>query len=241
MRAAGFGADDDPCTRRDDLAHLYADLPVEVAAPELPDIPDRRLLLTDFGAVGDGVTDNTQSFSRAISALAKQGGGHLVVPSGIFLTGPLSLKDRMDLHLEHGAVILFTPDKSAYVRSGSPDKTVPCLSVSSRKDVSITGEGILDGNGAQWRVVKRNKVSDVEWQALLRRGGTVSADGSLWYPFGLNGLPDIAPTAQDQEKMRTHLVRFSGCERVLVQGVTLQQSPKFHLVPQRCTDVVVDE
>jgi polygalacturonase len=71
-------------------------------------------------------------------------------------------------------------------------------------------------------------------------GGTVTPKGDLWYPFNLHHFADIADTYEAQEKMRTHLVRFTDCERVLVQGVTLQNSPKFHFVPQRCKDVIVD-
>ncbi|MBR1576491.1 MAG: glycoside hydrolase family 28 protein [Bacteroidales bacterium] len=216
---------------------LYKDLPVPLPEPELPAIPDRTVSLGDYGAVGDGITDNTAAFEKAVASLTRQGGGHLVVPAGIFLTGPIVLKDRIDLHLERNAMILLSPDKTAHLSKG---KVVPGISASKRKDVSITGEGIIDGNGQWWRGVKRGKVSDVEWNAFLRMGGTVSVDGKLWYPFGLDAYPDIAGTAEAQEKMRVHMVRFMDCERVLVQGVTLQNSPKFHLIPQRCEDVVVE-
>ena len=105
--------------------------------------------------------------------------------------------------------------------------------------MSITGEGIIDGNGEWWRGVKRGKVSDVEWADFNRMGGTQAEDGTLWYPFNLKHLPNIAEDYQAQEKMRTHMVRFTDCDRVLVSGVTLQNSPKFHLVPQRCRNVSI--
>ena len=216
---------------------LYKDLPVSLSEPACPSIPALTVTLTDFGAVGDGISDNTAAFEKAVAALTKRGGGHLVVPAGIFLTGPIVLKDRIDLHLERGAMILLSPDKTAHLRNG---KVVPGISASKRTDVSITGEGIIDGNGEWWRGVKRGKVSDLEWDAFLRMGGTVTEDGSLWYPFDLKAFPNIAETFQEQEKLRTHLVRFTDCERVRVQGVTLQNAPKFHLVPQRCRDVVID-
>ncbi len=224
-------------TRAGDYESLYRGLPVELSEPAPPSIPALTLSLTAFGGVGDGITDNTVAFERAIAALTKQGGGHLVVPAGVFLTGPIVLKDRIDLHLERNAMILLSPDKLAHLQKG---KVVPGISASKRTDVSITGSGIIDGNGEWWRGVKRGKVSDVEWSAFRRMGGTVTEDGSLWYPFDLKAFPNIAETAADQEKMRTHLVRFTDCERVLVQGVTLQNAPKFHLVPQRCSQVIVD-
>jgi len=216
---------------------LYRNLPVALTEPAAPVIPALTVNLLDFGAVGDGIADNTAAFEKAIAALNKQGGGRLVVPAGIFLTGPIVLKDRMDLHLERGAMILLTPDKRAHLRGG---KVVPGISASKRKDLIISGEGIIDGNGEWWRGVKRGKVSDVEWNAFRRMGGTVTQDGSLWYPFGLNAFPNIAESEMAQEKMRTHLVRFTDCERVRVQGVTIQNAPKFHLVPQRCSQVIID-
>ena len=215
----------------------YRNLPVPMEEPQLPAIPDNALSLTEFGAVPDGVTDNTEAFAKAVAALAKQGGGHLVVPAGIWLTGPITLKDHIDLHLERNAMILLTPDREKHLKDG---KAQPGINASKRTDISITGEGIIDGNGEWWRGVKRSKVSDTEWNAYRRMGGTVTPKGDLWYPFDLDHYGNIADSYEAQEKMRTHLVRFTDCERVLVQGVTLQNSPKFHFVPQRCREVIID-
>lgn len=206
-------------------------------AQEPARIPDNSVCIMDYGAVADGITLNTDAFDKAIKALVKKGGGHLVVPEGLFLCGPIVLKDNIDLHLERGAFLLFSPDKADFLVDG---KVKPCISASKRHDVSISGEGIIDGNGEWWRAVKRGKVSDTEWADFKFMGGTVTSDGTLWYPFGLKHFADIADDYKVQEKMRTHLIRFTDCERVTVTGVTLQNSPKFHLVPQRCTDVLIE-
>ncbi len=196
-----------------------------------------RVSLADFGGVGDGVTSNTEAIAKAIAKLDKAGGGSLVIPEGIWLTGPVVLKNCIDLHLERGAVLLFSPDKREYLSGNS---IRPCISASKRHDVSITGEGIIDGNGEWWRPVKRGKVSDVEWNDYKFMGGTVTDDGKLWYAFDLKHYENIAEDPKVQEKMRTHLVRFTDCKGVTVRGVTLMNSPKFHLVPQRCTDVLIE-
>ncbi len=223
------------------LSFVYMALSLGVlssfAQPAIVHIPDNQVNLRDFGAVADGSALNTQAFEKAVSALNKKGGGHLVVPEGLYLTGPITLKDGIDLHLERGAVILFSPDKKLYLKG---DSVRPCISASKRHDVSISGEGIIDGNGAWWRPVKRSKVSDVEWKDYLSKGGTVSEDGSLWYAYDLKAYDNIAADAKTQEKMRTHMVRFTDCERVSVTGVTLQNAPKFHLVPSRCKDVTIE-
>lgn len=223
--------------RGGDYAAYYKDLPIALEQPSAPVIPALTVSLADFGGVGDGITSNTEAFAKAISALNKQGGGHLVVPPGIWLTGPISFKDRIDLHLERGALILFSPDKKEFL--DDKGKIKPGITASKRTDISITGEGIIDGNGEWWRAVKRGKVSDVEWKDYKALGGTETDGGKLWYPFNLKHFENIAGDLKAQEKMRTHLIRFTDCERVLVEGVTVQNSPKFHIVPTRCKDVIL--
>ena len=138
--------------------------------PDEAQIPDRTVSILDYGAQADGATLNTEAFRKAIDGLAKLGGGHVIVPEGLFLTGPVVLKDGVDLHLERGAVVMLSPDKADFLNG---DSIRPGISASKRHDVSITGEGIIDGSGAWWRAVKRSKVSDTEWKEFLKMGGTV--------------------------------------------------------------------
>lgn len=228
---------------QNNYSQYYQNLPKPMPVVQAPTIPSNKVNLKDFGAVGDGLTMNTEAFSKAISALNKQGGGHLVVPAGVWLTGLISLKDNIDLHLERNALIVFSPDKTDHIPvvNGKLDsKAKPCITASKRKNISITGEGIIDGNGEYWRPVKRAKVSDVEWNQYKAMGGTITEQGDLWYPYNLKYLPNVADNYDAQEKMRTHLVRFTDCENVMIQDITLRNSPKFHFVPQRCTNVIVD-
>ena len=226
-----------------DYGKCYQNLPVKMAQPLAPEISDYSVNIKDFGGVGDGLTLNTEAFAKAIKALDNKGGGHLVVPEGVWLTGLISLKDNIDLHLEKNAILMATPDRTQHfkVKDGVKDKKCsPLISASKRKNVSITGEGTIDGNGAMWRPVKRSKVSDVEWKEFTGMGGTQTEGGKLWFPFNLKHFENLAATPEAQEAMRTHLIRFTDCDRVLVSGVTIQNSPKFHLIPTRCTNVIVD-
>lgn len=144
----------------------------------------------------------------------------MVVPAGIWMTGLISLKDNMDLHIEKNAVIMASADKELFFKEKDgkkESKATPLINASKRKNISITGEGTIDGNGALWRPVKRSKVSDVEWKEFLYMGGTVSKDGQLWYPFNLKKHANTAETAEAQEKQRTHLIRFTDCENVLIK------------------------
>ena len=140
-------------------------------------------------------------------------------------------------------MILLSPDKKDHFKTEdgvTDNKPTPGINASNRKNISITGEGTIDGNGKWWRAVKRSKVSDAEWNQFKLMGGTISANGELWYPYNLKNFDNIANSAEAQENMRTHLIRFTSCENVLIQGVTIQNSPKFHIVPQRCNNVIID-
>src|SRR5579872_3712783 len=86
-------------------AHQTKSAAQEEITAALPVIPAARFKLTDFGAVGDGKTLNTAAFEKSIAAIKEAGGGHLVVPAGIYKTLPFKLVSRMDLHLDPGAVI----------------------------------------------------------------------------------------------------------------------------------------
>ena len=150
-----------------DYGKYYQNLPVKMQQPTAPEISDYSVNIKDFGGVGDGLTLNTDAFAKAVKALDNKGGGHLIVPEGVWLTGLISLKDNIDLHLEKNAILLATPDRTQHfkVKDGVKDKKPsPLISASKRKNISITGEGIIDGNGCVWRPVKRSKVSDVEWR-----------------------------------------------------------------------------
>lgn len=226
----------------DDYDEFYKDLPTKVKKVVEVEIPDYEVNLKDCGGVGDGVTLNTVAFQKGISRLTKQGGGKLIVPQGVWLTGPIMMKDNIELHLEKNAIIYFSPDKSLYVdEDGKSSRVNPCIRASKRTNIAITGDGIIDGNGSQWRPVKRSKMSDVEWKQYLEMGGQVTENGDLWYPWQMkSGYPDIAATPKEQESMRNDLVRFTDCKNVLVEGVTIQNSPRFHLHPCYCENVIID-
>ena len=228
--------------KAEDYKKYYQDMPVELRQVTAVAIPENTVTLTDFGGVGDGVTLNTEAFRKAISALTKKGGGRLVVPQGVWLTGPIQLKDNIDLHITRNAIVLFSPDKSLFVdKDGKSSRCDAGIKASKRKNIAITGEGIVDGNGAQWRPVKRGKVSHVEWKRFKEIGGVERGNGQLWYPWDVKaGYPNIAETPEQQEKMRQDLVRLTDCENVLIKGVTFQNSPRFHVHPCNSRNVIID-
>ena len=135
----------------------------EIFAPKFPDF---TVNILDFGAKGDGRTLCTEAFAAAIEKLSKEGGGKLLVPPGVWFTGPITLKSNINLHLEVGAVIQFSGDDSLYSiikTSFEGLDTYRCqspLSAINETNIAITGNGVIDGNGQFWRPVKRAKVTD---------------------------------------------------------------------------------
>ena len=231
----------------------YTNLPCAVEHVWPVVIPDYTVTLTDFGAVGDGVTDCSEAFAAAIKQLKKQGGGHLLVPDGKWLTGPIKLISNFDLHLADNATIVFSPNKELYVQPSDTlrDGSKKCYALihgSKLENVAITGHGTIDGQGIFWRPVKQKKVSEEIWNNLLEMGGKVTADGNsknwkVWYPFNLNkelNVPNIASDAITQEKMRPHLVNITDSKNVLIENIHLLNSPKFHLVPTRIQNLIID-
>lgn len=112
--------------------------------------------IEQFGAVGDGVTNNTDAISRTIETCTQQGGGTIYVPAGIFVTGAIELKSNIHLYLEAGAELFFTSDLAQYPMISSNwegvkrDVYMPCIYAHDAKNIAITGFGTLNGNGAFW-------------------------------------------------------------------------------------------
>jgi polygalacturonase len=210
------------------LSWYIANAPFPMPPIAQPQFPQRDFHLIDYGASGNGQTLNTAAFREAIKACAAAGGGHVIVPLGTWLTGPIELLSHVDLHLEAGAFIQFTKDHAQY--SAGNGNTLSPVYAHDCDDVAITGEGILDGAGDSWRPVKREKMTPGQWQALLQSGGALSADGKIWWP----------DQAQLQHDRRPYMVFFQKCRRILISGVTLRNSPKFVFYPQHCTDLTLD-
>lgn len=238
-----------------EMAQYIKDAPFTMNVPELPRIPAYTDSITAHGAVGDGETLNTKAIQQTIDNCADKGGGTVIIPSGLWLMAPIELKSNIDLHLAEGAVLLFTKDHSQFplIGKGSSYSVMSPVYGYKLHDVAITGSGIINGNGESWRPVKKVKTTDAQWKALVKSGGAVSSDGTMWWPSedAMNGEDYLKKlkkkgksiTADDylpaRDFMRPYMVLLVGCKRVLIDGPTFMNSPKFGFVPKGCTDLVV--
>jgi polygalacturonase len=122
-------------------------LTASAQTPALPDIPTNTYSVVQLGAVGDGHTLNTAAIQNAIATVGATG-GTLVFPAGKYLTGPFTLTNRLNLHLDRDAVILISDDLDAHPVAGK--RYVDCIYAADGHDIAITGDGTIDGQGAAW-------------------------------------------------------------------------------------------
>lgn len=225
-----------------DYSHYYKGLPIEIKQVTPITFPDRSASITAHGAKGDGVTLCTAAIQQTIDSLSALGGGRVEIPMGVWLTGPIELKDNINLSLDKNAILYFSPDKALYVdNKPKASRVKACITATRCTNIGITGSGMIDGNGAQWRPVKRGKVSNVEWNDYKDMGGVERDNGSLWYPWQLkSGYADVDATPEKQEKRRNDLVRLFYCENILLEGVTFQNAPKFHVHPFNSRNIIMD-
>ncbi len=215
-----------------------------------PSFRKDTLNIQKLGAKPDGVTLNTQTINNAINTISQKGGGVVLIPKGIWLTGPIELKSNVNLHIQKSAIVLFTGDKSQYAliegsyegkkaaRNQSP------ISATGVENVAITGKGIIDGNGDVWRAVNKAQLTEGQWKEKVASGGVVRADGKAWYPSeqflkaSVEGKSMLltdgkkpADFADMKDFLRPNLLVLTQCKKVLIDGVTFQNSPAWCLHP----------
>jgi polygalacturonase len=214
--------------------------------------------ISNFGAKGDGQFLNSEAIDKAITTISQRGGGVVLVPAGLWLTGPIEMKNNVNLHVSREAILLFSDKFEDYKLVESNWEGQPAwrnqnpISGKNLENIAITGKGIIDGNGGVWRMVKRNKMTDSQWKKLLASGGVVDEKAKIWYPTegSLKGALEnrsgtIKPgvTKEDfldvKDFLRPNLLVFTQCKRVLIEGVTIQNSAAWNLHPLMCEDVIL--
>ena len=212
-----------------------------------------------YGAVADGVTLNTKAINAAIDDCSRKGGGVVLVPQGLWLTGPIVMKSNVNLHTDRAAILQFSSDKDQYpIIAGNWEghPAARCQSPISGNDlvnIAITGSGIIDGNGDAWRWIAKDRLTEGEWKHKVASGGVVTGDGKTWFPSekSLKGYrtkdagwlkPGMSPAdfGDIRDFLRPNLLVLSNCKKVLLAEATFQNSPAWCLHTLLCEDLSVD-
>ena len=197
-----------------------------------PVFPDSDFIITNYGAVGDGITDCTNAFKDAISACNQAGGGRVVVPEGTFLTGAIHLQSNVNLYVSKNALIRFSQDYSdylpiVYTRFEGTEcyNYSPPIYAFEQENIAITGQGTINGGG----------------------------DNSHWWPWTSTGSGDVSNLRQQAENgvpvenriygqghyLRPNMIQPYRCKNILIDSVTILNSPMWHIHPVLCENITV--
>ena len=239
---------------------IYENLPFDMPRVEQPSFPAYEVNITAFGAKSGGVVLNTEAINNAIKDVNAKGGGKVIIPEGLWLSGPIEILSNVNLYTEKNALVLFTGDFEAYPiieTSFEGLETRRCqspISARNAENIAITGHGVFDGAGDAWRPVKKEKLTDRQWNNLLKSGGVVDAAGKIWYPTAgaLKGAmatkefnnPEGIKTDEEWSEIRPWLrpvlLSFAKCKKVLLEDVTFKNSPNWCLHPLSCESITIN-
>ncbi len=225
----GLGACAGPQGETDDLPEGVRRVLANIKVPEFR---DADYDITAFGAMADSTVDSREAINNAITRCSDDGGGRVLVPAGTYAcNGPIVLKSNVNLHLAEGAVILFSPDPKDYL---PPVLTVwegtelfnysPLVYAYHCNNIALTGKGTLNGRAKNGFARFRPQRS--EMQSTLRQ-------------MGIDQVPVYKRCFGEQSIMPPSMVQPFGCKNVLIEGVTLLDSPYWVIHPVFCDNVTV--
>jgi polygalacturonase len=199
-----------------------------------PIFPDKNYTVTSFGAVADGKTDCTIAFKNAIEKCSKDGGGKVIVPAGTFLTGAIHLKNGVNLYISKDAVVKFSTDPSKYLPLVyTRFEGVECMNYSpliyayEQKNIAITGEGILDGQGSKESWWKWKETGKPAREKLVQ--------------MGENNVPVSERIFGEGSYLRPVFFQPYKCKNILVEGVTFKNSSMWFLNPVLSKNITINK
>jgi polygalacturonase len=197
-----------------------------------PVFADKDFVITQYGAKGDGDFDCTEAFRKAIAACSEAGGGRVVVPAGTYLTGAIHLKSHVNLHLMKDAIVSFFTSPEDYLPMVyTRFEGTECMNYSplvyayEQENIAITGSGTLDGNAGitnwwRWKWTQKDDVTALCEQAEQQ----VPVENRMY---------------GDGHKLRPNMIQPYRCKSILIEGVTIKNSPMWHIHPVLSRNITV--
>ncbi len=212
----------------------WAQLPGILSRIKPPTFPNRDFNIKDYGAVSGAQADCTDAIRQAIAACNAAGGGRVVVPAGVFLTGAVHLKSNVNLHISEGATLKFIPDPAKYLPAVfTRFEGTECMNYSpliyafEQENLAITGKGVLDGSASleNWWAWKRSEKGAASIRRLL--------------DFNDRGVPVEQRVFGAEYQLRPNFIQPYRSRNILIEGVTINNSPMWEIHPVLCSNVTV--
>jgi len=218
----------------------WKSLPEILSRIKAPEFPARDFVITDHGAVADGSNDCTAAIAKTIDACHAAGGGRVIIPDGVFLTGAIHLKSNVNLHLADGATLKFSTNPAQYLPvvftrwEGVESMNYSAFIYSfEQENIAVTGKGVLDGSA-----------SDQNWWAWTRSGpnrepAPARHSRDILNDMGERGVPVAQRVFGQGHFLRPNFIQPYRCRNVLIEDVTIRNSPMWELHPVLCSNVTV--
>ena len=188
-----------------------------LARIKAPSFPDKTFSITEFGAVADSISDCKPAFDKAIEACKNAGGGKVIVPAGVYyVDGPIHLESNLNLHLEKDAILRFSSNPKSYPQVlSSWEGTLlynysPFIYAYKKENIAITGEGSIDGEASE---------TFAKWNEIQKD------DQMLSRQMNHSNIPLEERQFGEGHFLRPHLIQLFDCKNILVQDVTIKDSP----------------
>ena len=216
--------------------------PQILASIKVPVFPKRELAITKYGAKPGTQNDSTSAIAAAIDACSTAGGGRVVVSSGEFSTGAIHLKSNVDLHLAKGATLKFSADPKKYPIVLTRWEGMELMSFSAfiyaygQQNIAITGEGTLDGGADAEHWWPWHGSADHGWKPSMPNQKDARA---ALYKMMQDGVTAKDRVFGEGSYLRPNFIQPFACKNVLVEGVSIVNSPMWEIHPVLSENVTV--
>ena len=208
-----------------------------------PRFPNRTFYLERFGAKGDGRTDCTGAFRRAINQCTKAGGGKVIVGPGTYLTGAIHLKSNVNLEVQKGATIKFSQNPKDYLpvvfsrwEGVELFNYSPFIYAFGQQNIAITGKGTLNGQSDKEHWWPWNGRPAYGWKEGM---SNQRPDRTALFTMAEKGVPVRDRVFGEGHYLRPQFIQPYRCQNLLIDGVTIQNSPMWEIHPVLCRNVIV--
>jgi polygalacturonase len=217
------------------IKEVVVEAPFEMPTIKIPDFSNcKKLSIIDFGAIKGNKEKTSKAINKAIDKANKMGGGIVVVPEGEWLTAKIHFKSNVNLHLNKGAILLFSEDPKDYLPAvHSTWEGYECMNYSPLiyayqcKNIAITGEGELKAKMDVWKT----------W--FKRPKGHMESLKRLYNLASYNKPMEERQMVNDSANFRPQFIQFNRCENILMDGVSITNSPFWTIHPFLSKNIIL--